>query len=454
MPKLRRHRGSRKVFAVQIVPDVLLPYESATRRDLAHALSSDHDLIVRPIGSVEMQKAVAGSPEFQSRYFQAVHFVRPIVECLVRQSGKKTFRVLEVGSGEGAKVAALAPCVSEYVGIELNADFVKSSRWRLKSSGIDNATILHTQADDIARVMSETPFDLFMLYAVVEHLTLDERERLLKTVWASMQEGSHLYIGEAPNLFSPIDYHSSRLPYFQMLPIGQRLRLMDRSKRETWKRGVALEATPELGLHRWGTGISFYDFDLGIVPIERLSNHIVHDNWDVDMLNMNPLRWHEVNLLNEFAGHPRDDYLDVRVQIPRVFARYWIDMVLAKTPPAISPCTGYPSLARPVGRPSGYDRFRNPIYGLTLKNRVAKFIAEREGSRLIVGFHKDGVGNLAFRSERGATDLIDLDLHKVRFADYWSPNCYVEVPISLVGGEGLTIELCGIRAVITAVLLI
>ena len=380
-----------------------------------------------------LETADVTEPDFINRYKQAVYFVLPAIERLCK--GRRDFSVLEVGCGRGAKLCALSPAVSFYTGIEINPKETTIAREKAKCFGISNAQILNIEANQIDDVLAGSKFSLILLYAVLEHLTLDERHNLLIKLWPALDDDAYLYIGETPNLLAPIDYHSSNLPYFHMLPLEQKKRLYHLSSREYWKTRVSDQGDLALGFWRNGAHVSFYDFMLSLMPLDQLDRHIVYDNYDVSQLCMNPLRWHEVQLLKELAGHFNDRRIDVRWQIPRCFSRYWMDFILSKSPN----CDYYgkfPAIVNLAHHPSpqnALDPFRNPILRLGQSIPEAKFINhETLTVRIIIGFlKKDSRGIMALQSNRDNQSIqIDLDLNAGHY-DYWNPNMYVEVHFRL-----------------------
>jgi len=379
--------------------------------------------------------------QFSTRYKQATYFVLPTIEELVK--GRSSFSVLEIGCGEGPKVCALAPVVTDYLGIDLDKVSIDRAKANIARLGLKNCEAVHLEADDIDRVLASKSFDLILLYAVLEHLTLGERERLLTKLWSALRPGAYIYVGEAPNLISPIDYHSSNMPYFHMLPIDLKQKVYQRSHRKLWRSRVEAEATRELAFFRNGAHVSFYDFDATLMPVENLNNHIVFDNFHLRQLNMNPFRWHEANLLRELAGHAQDNRLDESWRIPRCFSRYWIDFILSKSP-VQSSCDAYPTVAAHPDHLSTTlaDPFRNPLV-IVNKNAPEQEFSNRgaASSRVIVGLLKShSRGRLVLSSSSGNNDcVIDMDAEKAKF-DYWNPNIYVECPTMIASNDSLFVR--------------
>ena len=106
-----------------------------------------------------------------------------------------------------------------------------------------------------------------------------------------------MYIGEAPNRISPVDFHFTKQPELAQ----QRI---ETSAYEGWKKRVQSEETLELGLYRNGQHVGFEEFELSLnTSLEsntHFSQHFIADNWSEPMMNLYPLRWFEPRNLEDF----------------------------------------------------------------------------------------------------------------------------------------------------------
>jgi ubiquinone/menaquinone biosynthesis C-methylase UbiE len=267
--------------------------------------------------------------KFKQRFEQARRFVAPLLQQTGRPLNK--MRALEVGCGEGPKTCALAPMFKEYVGIDLDADGLAMGVANVEALNITNADLRLQEAEDLPDILANEQFDVIFLYAVLEHLTISERLETLRLCWEALPPDGLLYIGETPNRIAPIDYHSSRLPYLNLLPPELAQHFIDRSSHESWRNRVRSEETIELGLYRNGQHVGFEEFDLSIAPPEELGAHLIADNWSEPMMNLHPLRWFEPRNLNDFEVLCQSGFHTQ--PLPSMFARYWIEGILAKTAP-------------------------------------------------------------------------------------------------------------------------
>lgn len=121
------------------------------------------------------------SATFQNRFNQAQRFIAPTM----RQAGLdlSKMRALEIGCGEGAKVCALAPLFETYVGIDLDPHELAIGQANVEAHGIQNAELRLQAANDLPQLLAQESFDVIFLYAVIEHLTIEERLNTLKLCW-------------------------------------------------------------------------------------------------------------------------------------------------------------------------------------------------------------------------------------------------------------------------------
>lgn len=87
-------------------------------------------------------------------------------------------RVLEIGCGTGSSTAAFARFAGEIYSYDIVASCVDAAARRLRVLGIENAQVEHVRAEgmlDQVRDQHGRGVDVVLLYAVLEHMRLDER---------------------------------------------------------------------------------------------------------------------------------------------------------------------------------------------------------------------------------------------------------------------------------------
>ncbi len=249
-----------------------------------------------------------------------------LVPWVARQVELEEATVVEIGCGAGSKTTAFAPAVERVQAGDLNGAHVRAAQLRMQALGISNVQVLHADARELLEAVAEEAgeVDVCLMIAVLEHMTLEERLEALEKAWALLRPGGILVVVESPNRLLPWDWHSSRLPFFNMLPDELALRYVGRSPREDYREVVqdALARGPEEGLmelRRQGRGVSHHEFELAI---GTLAAKIVADSYDAEIVQLNPVAADEV-AFKEFVER---EGLDV----PAGFTRYWIDVILRK----------------------------------------------------------------------------------------------------------------------------
>ena len=373
---------------------------------------------------------------FHKRFEQAVRYVVPFLQNL--PVAPQDAVALEIGCGSGSKTCAFAPFFKEYYAIDLNEDYLKTARYRTKKLGLtDNIEILHLEAARLGELLATHKFDCVFLYAVLEHLTVEERLSILPLIWEHLPPHGALYIGETPNRLSPVDYHSSKITYFHHLPLELAELFYQQSDNQSWKKLVEMEETRELGFYRNGQHVSYHEFDRTLMPVDQLRAHIAGDAWDTPMLNMNSIRWFELDNLEDFAGHRTDTMLNHPIDIPPLFARYWIDGILSKT--AIDADQRRPDpVALSFARGRGIEERDHPSLRVPCRvlsgagNEAIYTNPSQSGTHLTFGVDK-AVSSGGYRIMDGSGRIVaegDCALILAAVEDYWNPVAYRTIDVT------------------------
>ena len=188
--------------------------------------------------------------------------------------------VVEVGCGTGSTTAVLARNCRHVFGYDIDPQVLATAEVRLRAMNIENASLFcHVPSEIQSAIMqrhTDESIDVVMLYAVVEHQTLDERIEALTNGWRLLRPGGHLVVVEAPNRLTYYDWHSSMLPFFHMLPRELQARYCTRSPRQDFVTTVSRclqergGAAAEEMLIRWGQSVSYHDFELVFGALDNL----------------------------------------------------------------------------------------------------------------------------------------------------------------------------------------
>lgn len=159
-------------------------------------------------------------------------------------------RVLEIGAGTGSSVVALAESGAEVDAIDIMDNHLTVARTRVAMHGLQ-ARIVACNAVDFPFAWGD--YDLILLSATLEHMTLSERLSFLETAWKHLKARGLLGIYETPNRLWFRDDHTSQLPFFHWLTDEMAIAYARKSPRADFA-SSQLDVTR---LARWGRGASF-----------------------------------------------------------------------------------------------------------------------------------------------------------------------------------------------------
>src|SRR5664279_270714 len=180
-------------------------------------------------------------------------------------------RILEIGCGTGASTVAMAEQGAKVVGVDESAKALEVARVRFALHGVE-AEVVRANAVELEKVANKREFDAIIFFAVLEHMTWEERRASLQAAWRVLRSGQHLIVIETPNRLWHTDHHTSYLPFFHWLPDEIAFAYSPFAKRETYNeifRGMSDEARVRFA--RWGRGVSYHDFVLSLnIPEDQL----------------------------------------------------------------------------------------------------------------------------------------------------------------------------------------
>jgi SAM-dependent methyltransferase len=260
--------------------------------------------------------------------------------------------VLEYGCGNGAVTAAFAPRAGRYLGLDIDADAVRQGRELLQIQDVDadlRALPVHEILGEVAALEGE--IDLFLCYAVLEHMTVAERLELLDLARRVVRPDGAIAVIETPNRLLPWDHHTAQLPFFSQLPEELAIRYRHRSPRADFV--AALDAAAAEGngqlheaLTRWGRGMSHHELEL---VFDDLPGRTLATSWELDVLPERNIHREELTLQAQLD--------EIDPTLPPSFSRYWLDLVIAAQPRQAQPPQLRPWPIRTVNSPGcEYDR--------------------------------------------------------------------------------------------------
>lgn len=267
---------------------------------------------------------------WDDRHRAAAETLIPWIESAVPLAGKT---VLEYGCGNGPVACALAARAGRHLGYDISAEAIARGRATVAERGLDNVELRHAPVESILSAVEQhaDEVDVFVFYAVLEHMTVEERLEVLALARRVVREDGAIIICETPNRLILWDWHSSQAPFIAQLPDELALRYYDRAPRQdyidTVRAGLAQswEAGQE-ALTRFGRGMSYHELEL---VFGDLSQHVIASNWEPELMRRRDIHVEELGLARMMD--------QTRPDLAPAFSRYWLDVVLSAAPVASPP---------------------------------------------------------------------------------------------------------------------
>jgi SAM-dependent methyltransferase len=267
-----------------------------------------------------------GGADLVLRYNQAVRWVVPWVS---RVAPLHDSTIVEIGCGTGSSTAALAHIARHVYGYDIDNRLTLAATARAAAMGLTNVIVRSVEPTAlIAEIEGEhrDGIDVVLLYAVLEHCTPSECLETLRATWRLLRPGGHLVVVETPNRLGYLDSHTTKLPFFHLLPDAVAVQLYRRSPRPEIVQKVDAarrhgDAAAALSLQRQGKGVSFHDFMLAF-ETDDLDALLVADGFEPEMLEWFPIRT-EDRLLQQF-------FIERDVPAPPGFTRADLSLIFRK----------------------------------------------------------------------------------------------------------------------------
>ncbi|MGI8904032.1 MAG: class I SAM-dependent methyltransferase [Solirubrobacteraceae bacterium] len=287
--------------------------------------------------SAPLPEDPGGDPNsWEQRRRRAADVLIPWIEQTVPLAGKT---VLEYGCGNAAVSCAFAARADRVIGVDIDSEWIELAREQVAKRGITNVELeLHPLASILDAVAARRgEIDVFLCYAVLEHLTVPERLAVLRLAREVVKPDGAIVVCETPNRLIYFDHHTAQIPFFHLLPDELAAAYYQRSEREDFT--AAIDAAAAQGseaaleaIVRWGRGVSYHEFEL--VFADRLDQHVIASNYDPILFPERPIHPDEV-ILARYLERWRPD-------LAPVWSRYWLDLILsprpvAKRPPFLRP---------------------------------------------------------------------------------------------------------------------
>jgi len=284
---------------------------------------------------------------WEQRRRRAAEVVIPWVEQTVSLAGRT---VLEYGCGNAAVSCAFGERAGRLIGVDIDPAGIERGRQEIRQRGLSNVELELHRVGSVREAVAARrgEIDVFLCYAVLEHLTLSERLAVLRLAKDVVKPDGAIVVCETPNRLIYFDHHTAQMPFFHLLPDQLALDYYPRSERPDFR--AAIDAAAQNGhaagleaIVRWGRGVSFHEFEL---VFGDLSRHVIASNYDPLLFPERPVHPDEVILAR---------YLERwRPGLAPVWSRYWLDLILSPNPvsarrPFLRPWTADTTASQNVG---------------------------------------------------------------------------------------------------------
>jgi S-adenosylmethionine-dependent methyltransferase len=260
------------------------------------------------------------------RHDRTVKFIVPWVNQYFPLADK---RIVEIGCGTGSSTAAFAKFAKSVTAYDIQKGSIDGAKRRLAAHGLSDKAYFNLVRPEqlwssISADHASEKTDILLLFALLEHQTLEERLETLRSAQEIVRPGGIIVVCETPNRLVYFDNHTSRMPFFHMLPLDLQLMVAPQSQRRDFRDSLERAARKGLkheelllALSRWGQGVSFHEFDLTFDDIDaRILSGGTHPN-----------------LLKLRRPEPQEDILRSYMESAGVnrhpaFARYFLDLII------------------------------------------------------------------------------------------------------------------------------
>jgi S-adenosylmethionine-dependent methyltransferase len=230
------------------------------------------DTLYYPVPPAVYLATPAGKADLTDHLVNRLHsfrtFVVPWLESIFPLAGAK---ILEIGCGTGASTISLSEQGARVVGVDESEGALEAARVRCGLYGL-GAEFIKANAADLKDIANEGEFTAIIFFAVLEHMTWQERSASLRAAWELLRKGQHLIVIETPNRLWHTDHHTTGEPFFHWLQDDMAFAYSRYTKRQIFNE-IFREATEESKIRfaRWGRGVSYHDFVLSLdLPAESL----------------------------------------------------------------------------------------------------------------------------------------------------------------------------------------
>jgi len=235
-----------------------------------------------------------------------------VIPWLSKALNLNNLQILEIGCGTGSSSITLAEQGAKVFGIDIHKESLEIAKLRSKLYDLD-IEFLESSSVDIGKLNKK--FDAIILYATLEHLTMEERLVTLKNSKNILNDGGFLITIEAPNRLWYFDSHTSELPFLEYLAY----KYSRYSPKESFSSNYLDPNYDDLiGFLRRGRGVSYHEFELVFGDLSK--TNIIS--------RLNRLVFTK-SYLNTFIVKPLFKlFLKKQIKLPKAFYDEYLDFII------------------------------------------------------------------------------------------------------------------------------
>ena len=244
--------------------------------------------------------------ERQHVYGRSQFFINTILPWVNAVHPLHDLDIVEIGPGTGSISAPLGFVARSVASYDISHISAGVAKFRCERLGLSNVTI---NIDSPENLLGKLKKDhetkrpsLVVLFATLEHMKIGERIETIRTCWDILADDGLLLVADTPNRLSYLHGHTSRYPFFDMVPDELMVNYSDKSPNKAFADAVGRWREDQMPmpkiserLDRWGRGVSFHEFEVAIG--QPVSDKIVGSGLDRGLVKSMPLLREEILLM-------------------------------------------------------------------------------------------------------------------------------------------------------------
>ncbi|MGB3752419.1 MAG: class I SAM-dependent methyltransferase [Parerythrobacter sp.] len=256
-------------------------------------------------------------------------FRTEVVPWMDRTRSLRAARILEIGCGEGASTVTLAEQGANVLGLDVDQTALAIAARRCAAHGVD-ARFEVGNAEGLASHAAAHAAEWIVFWAVLEHMTDDERLASLSAAWEALPDNGLMTVIETPNRLWHFDSHTAQLPFYHWLPEQLAYNYASRSPRKDFRNGYTEKKPSDTQLaefRRRGRGVSYHEFEVAIGrPVTRME---VASCMQLERRGFNPAR--SAGWTMSASGRYERALRRVAPDIPRAWFQPFLYLTLRKS---------------------------------------------------------------------------------------------------------------------------